>query len=121
MGNVAQREQQPQGWSVSERSKLVKMLPCIACEQEGVQQPSPTEAHHLNLGGKAGQKRLGDDFQIPLCAWHHRGEPPRNVTTSESTYTFGPSLARDSKMFRFTYGQDSQLLALTIEKLRRIA
>lgn len=118
---MAQRKQREEGGGMSERSRLVKMLPCIACEIEGVQQPSPTEAHHLNLGGKAGQKRLGDDCQIPLCAWHHRGDPPRNVTAGEAAYYLGPSLARDSKLFRFTYGSDAQLLETTNYNLRSIA
>ncbi len=106
---------------MSAHSLLVKQLPCIACEIEGVEQPSPTEAHHQNLGGLAGQKRLGDDHQVPLCAWHHRGEPPRNTNKSEATYYFGPSLALDSKQFRFCYGQDYQLLELTNERLKRLA
>jgi hypothetical protein len=106
---------------MSAHSLRVKELACLACEIEGVQQPSITESHHQNLGGLAGQKRLGDTFQIPLCGWHHRGEPPRNVTKSEATYIFGPSLACDSKQFRFCYGTDDQLLALTNDKLRRLA
>lgn len=96
---------------MSARSPLVRAMPCIACEIEGVQQPSPTEEHHLNLGGKAGQKRLGDEYSIPLCGHHHRGEPPGEITASQALYIFGPSLARNSKLFRATYGTDQELLA----------
>ena len=106
---------------MTERSRLVKMLPCIACEIEGIEQRQVTEAHHLNLDGKAGQKRMGDEYQIPLCTWHHRGEPPEGVTAGEMAYSHGPSMARDSKLFKFTYGKFSQLWELTNEKIRRIA
>jgi len=102
------------------RSLEVKRLPCIACEIERCEQLSPTEAHHQNLDGKAGQKRLGDEFQVPLCAWHHRGVTPNGYNKSEATYYFGPSLALDSKQFRFCYGQDWQLLELTNLKLARL-
>jgi hypothetical protein len=106
---------------MSARSEHVRALPCIACQIEGIQQPAPTEEHHLNLGGKAGQKRRGDDYSIPLCAWHHRGDPAKGMTADLTTYTYGPSLARSSKLFRFTYGSDDQLLALTNLKLKEVA
>jgi hypothetical protein len=104
---------------MSAHSMLVKQLPCLACEQEGVAQPYPTEAHHQNLGGKAGQKRLGDAAQIPLCAWHHRGTPPAGMTRDDATYHYGPSLALSSKMYRFTYGSDEQQLLATQARLER--
>lgn len=102
---------------MSARSPLVRALPCIACEQEQVLQPSRTTEHHLNLGGKAGQKRLGDNYSVPLCEWHHQGYPPGEITASQATFLFGPSLARNSKMFRQTYGTDAELLAKTNERL----
>jgi len=105
---------------MTERSRLVKLLPCIACEIERVSQLQPTEAHHLNIGGKAGQKRMGDIYQIPLCTWHHRGDPPQGVTAGEMAYSHGPSMARDSKMFRFTYGLDERLWELTNAKVQQI-
>lgn len=105
---------------MSARSGLVRMLPCLACELEGVQQPSATESHHQNLDQHAGQKRLGDDHQVPLCGWHHRGEPPRNVSKSQATFIFGPSLALDSVQFRACYGSDWQQLEQTNAKLDRL-
>jgi hypothetical protein len=95
----------------------VKALPCIACQIEGCHQHTPTEAHHLNLGGKAGQKRRGDDYTIPLCTWHHRGDPPEGVTASDAAYYLGPSLQRSSKRFRETYGTDDELLERTSKAL----
>lgn len=102
-------------------SLLVKQLPCICCEIEGQTQPLPTHAHHLNLGGHAGQKRRGDEYQIPLCAWHHVGEPVMGSTASEMTYVYGPSYARSSKRFRELYGDDETLWNLTNERLKDIA
>lgn len=108
---------------MSERSLLVKQLACIACEIEGInpeKQCGCTESHHLNLDGKAGQKRRGDAFQIPLGAWHHRGVRLPGWSIEQMTHKFGPSLVTDSRQFRFSYGTDDQLLALTNSKLERL-
>lgn len=106
---------------MSARSKLVKSLPCICCKIEDVRQVQPTDEHHLNLGGKAGQKRRGDSYSVPLCAWHHQGYPPEGMNASEATFAMGPSLARSSKRFRETYGNDDRLLEMTNESLRGIS
>lgn len=103
---------------MSARSLQVKSLPCIACHLDAIPQCTPTEEHHLNLGGKAGQKRLGDEYSIPLCAWHHRGDIGKR-TVRDMNWTYGPSLARASRMFREQYGGDMRLLELTNELLRK--
>ena len=100
------------------RSERIRSLPCIACNVWIVLQQQPTEEHHLNLGGKAGQKRRGKEYSIPLCIWHHRGEPPMYMTAMKARLTFGPSLARNSKEFRGMFGTDDELLASTNKKLR---
>lgn len=105
---------------MSARSLLVRQLECIACSIEGVAQPFPTESHHLNAGGHAGQKRRGDEFQIPLDAWHHRGQLLPGMGLDAMTHKYGPSLATDSRQFRFSYGTDDQLLALTNRKLAQL-
>ena len=105
---------------MSAHSLKVKRLRCLACEIEDVNQPSPTEAHHLTLGGLAGQKRRGDEFQIPLCSWHHRAVRPVGMTRELMTRLYGPSLALDSKQFRFAYGDDDSLLAITQHNLARL-
>lgn len=105
---------------MSERSPLVRSLPCIACEIEGVRQLLPTTEHHLNLDGKAGQKRRGDDYSIPLCTWHHQARRYAKYSEDTMTHEFGPSLALNSRQFRFAYGSDDQLLALTNHKLARL-
>jgi hypothetical protein len=89
----------------------VKVMQCIACVIEECDQPSQTEVHHCNEGGHAGQKRRGDDFVLPLCAWHHRGQAPAGMTVSEALYHLGPPLTH-SKRFRESYGTDDELLAM---------
>lgn len=107
---------------MSARSLKVKELPCLACRLWGVyHQPFPTEAHHLTLGGKAGQKRRGDEFQIPLCRYHHQGHLLPHVDSKAMRALYGPSYARESKAFRVTFGNDDELLKLTNEQLERAA
>jgi hypothetical protein len=106
---------------MSARSPLVKSLQCIACQKEGCEQLQSTEEHHLNVGGKAGQKRRGNEYSIPLCGHHHRGEPPEGMTATDAYVILGPSLARNSVQFRCEYGSDDALLAETNEQLRSVA
>ena len=103
---------------MSARSLRVKSLPCLACRLYGVyKQPYPTQEHHLNLGGMAGQKRRGDDYSIPLCEWHHVGRKHTDIDLEAMTALYGPSLARQSKKFREVFGKDDDLLKLTDEQL----
>ncbi len=106
---------------MSAHSLQVKRLRCLACEIEDMPQPNSTEAHHQNAGGHAGQKRLGDEYQVPLCGWHHRGVRPVGMSIDAMTRLYGPSLALDSKQFRFAYGSDSHQLAMTRFKLAQLA
>lgn len=80
-------------------------MPCLTCPGCG-----QTEIHHLNGGGKAGQKRRGDEFTIPLGTWAHRGIPLAGWTAKQMEAAYGPSLARTSKKFRECYGSDEVLL-----------
>lgn len=105
---------------MSAQSMLVKQLECLPCEIEDVDQPFPTESHHLNLGGNAGQVRRGDEFQIPCCGWHHRGLLKPRMSRDGMTHIYGPSLAVDSRQFRLAYGDDDSLLAITKMKLARL-
>src|SRR5579859_7166575 len=85
---------------------------CLCCRIIGEIECGITEVHHLNAGGHAGQKRLGDDYTIPLGSWHHRGEPPSGYSAMTATARWGPSLARSSKEFRRVFGNDRLLLGL---------
>lgn len=94
----------------SDRMNRIKLLGvCMACRQNG----HPTdmvEIHHLNLDGKAGQKRRGHRFTIGLCSWHHRGVVPHGWLFSGMEAHFGPPLT-NSRKFRFWFGTDDELLA----------
>lgn len=101
-----------------ERFEKLRAMGCIACWIDGRKnydvflRCGPVEIHHLNLGGKAGQKRRGHDFTLPLGAWHHRAicHPHfEHAVTMEAIY--GPSLARAPRKFRERYGSDDELLA----------
>lgn len=99
------------------RFDALRQVGCLCCIENlalGLWQVTtlPTEIHHLNAGGHAGQKRRGDDATVPLCSWHHRGVllPARGMTRLTMTIRFGPSLAGGSKPFRAVYGDDDSLL-----------
>jgi len=66
------------------------------------------EIHHQTVGGKHGAPRLGHDFTIGLCPWHHRGE----AFVGEDADTWGPSYAKTPKAFRDEFGSDSWLLGV---------
>src|SRR5262245_9974617 len=93
------------------RFRRLKEMGCIACWKDGRMNVFP-EIHHLNLGGRAGQKRRGDEFTIPLCVWHHQGHVPTAgaLSISERAELWGPSLKLHSKAFRARYGADDALL-----------
>ena len=99
---------------------LVKLMPCLACTIEGVVSVcGPTEIHHLNFDGKAGQKRRGDWFTIPLGRYHHQGIPKDGMNAMQAEMRYGPSLKLKSKRFRERYGSDQALLERTNEMLGR--
>ena len=83
---------------------------CMACRQRGLS-VSYVEVHHLNLDGKAGQKRLGHRYTIGLCPWHHRGVT-NGLRADVMQSMLGPSLANGSKPFRAEFGSDMELLAV---------
>lgn len=82
---------------------------CVACHKRGLYRL--TQAHHLNLGGNAGQKRRGHDKSLPLCEWHHQGITHDGKTAAEMRALLGPSLAVSSRDFRHEFGSDDELLA----------
>lgn len=94
-----------------ERFAALRRIGCMACMKLRFKVPQAIEIHHQNLGGYAGQRRLGDNYTIPLCSWHHRREPMPGRTASYMALTFGPSLAGCSKAFRLEFGSDAELLA----------
>lgn len=94
------------------RFRRLKEIGCIPCWSIGIPDVYP-EIHHQNLDGKAGQKRLGDEFTVPLCGWHHQGHGPASLYE-----TLGPSLKLHSVEFRERFGSDVAMLAQTNNLIR---
>lgn len=116
---MALAEQRPEGRGEhvnakarEHRFRRLKEMGCIACWKEGIPDVPP-EIHHLNLGGRAGQKRRGDEFTVPLCQWHHQGK--RDDLDRQPP---GPSLKLHSREFRERYGKDDELLAKVNDLIR---
>jgi hypothetical protein len=85
-------------------------MPCIACEAETYPQPSPTEAHHLVDKGYRIHSG-GHMATLPLCGWHHRGEPVYPLAAREMKVLHGPSLQLHKGEFKASYGTERELLA----------
>lgn len=101
-----------------DRLKAIRAMPCIPCEKEKVVQPLRTEAHHLVDKGT----RLlsgGHMATVPMCGWHHRGEPVEYMKPSEMHLIYGPSFALRKREFIACYGTERELLALTDERLKQ--
>jgi hypothetical protein len=94
-------------------------LPCVACEMDhsGFATLMRTEAHHLvDRGNRAASG--GHQATIPLCGWHHRGEPPRmDMSAAQAETIYGPSLARSKRDFVKRYGTERELLAKVDRRL----
>jgi hypothetical protein len=89
------------------RWALIRERGCIACLvlDGGFMYP---EIHHQTLGGRHGAPRLGHDFTVGLCPWHHRGDAPYPASEMEEAH--GPSYAKTPKAFRREFGSDATLL-----------
>lgn len=81
---------------------------CIVCLKVGFHLPG--EIHHLNVGGRAGHQRRGDEFTICLCPWHHRAIPVSGFDKFDCEDILGPSLALQPNLFRESFGSDDELL-----------
>lgn len=95
-----------------ERFRRIAEIGCVACHQLGRYRVA--EAHHL----LSGHRRIGHSSVVALCEWHHRAIPPSGMSQQAATAVLGPSLALLPRLFRQTFGADSELL---IETNRRIA
>jgi len=73
------------------------------------------------VGGKHGQKRRGQDEVIGLNPYSHRGVPFNGLSLAQCRELFGPSLAREPRAFRETFGSDDALLAMQNDLLREAA
>jgi hypothetical protein len=102
----------------SKRYDALRELGCIACRQESTAIGTllPVEVHHLVDKGYR-KHSGGNQATIPLCHWHHRGEPIMNHSVTWMRGMFGPSMFHESKEFARIYGSQRTLLARVNEML----
>lgn len=79
------------------RFDALHRIGCICCRKAGSGYSSP-DVHHI----LSGSRRMGHQFTLPLCPWHHRY--PSNGTV------VGPSIADGSKLFTAHWGSQEDLL-----------
>ncbi len=89
-------------------------LGCIACRLGG-HGFEPAQIHHILSGGK----RIGHDATIPVCPWHHVGEPRYPYNAATMIVLRGPSLGRHKQAFVKEYGTEQSLLERTNELLKQ--
>ena len=103
-------------WSKSETARRDKMyaLGCICCLQDG--NYSQPQIHHILDGGR----RMGHEFTIPLCPYHHVGEPLSGVDILQMRELgYGPPLV-GSPAFIEAFGIESELLDETNKMIEGI-
>ena len=87
------------------RFTTIKDYGCICCRMEGFGWTYADVHHLLTTGFHGNGERLGDEFTIGLCKWHHVG-----VRDGSCHWAVGPSYAKQAKAFRLKYGNDQALL-----------
>lgn len=75
-------------------------LGCVICRRMKWTQPNETHIHHRNVGDLHGQKQLGQDEVVALCAWHHEGIPLAGMQADEMRELWGPSFKLHARDFR---------------------
>ena len=94
--------------SESERMDKLSRSGCVVCRQQfGAYVDG--EIHHLTSGGR----RLGHDYTVCLCPWHHRGVGVGNYTPDEMRRIYGPSIAHGRGPFELAFGLEEYLLEAT--------
>ena len=86
------------------RMQLLPQVGCICCRAYGIE-TDQIQVHHIVQGGR----RLGHEYTLPLCYWHHEGVPPEGLTRKEAESRVGPSL-KSKKRFNEVFGSELELL-----------
>lgn len=103
------------------RYDALREMGCVACRSErGLVGILPAEVHHLVDKGYR-KHSGGNQATIPLCHWHHRGEPIIDHSVTWMRNMFGPSMRLESKEFAKVYGTQRELLARVNEMLKEHA
>lgn len=102
--------------SRTERFRRLFDMGCIACRIHNTWMYCAPQMHHLvdfgyrDLSG-------GDRATIPLCPWHHAGQPSNGASEKVMEQLFGPSMKLNSKAFRDRFGTQRELLAIVDNKI----
>ena len=99
------------------RYEALRTLGCIACLIGGTPSCAKVEIHHLVDKGYR-KHSGGNQATIPLCEWHHRGQPDITVGARWMRERCGPSMYLESKEFARVYGTQRELLAKVNEMLK---
>jgi len=89
------------------RFQLLPQIGCICCKSYGIHNEW-VQIHHI----VEGNKRLGHQYTLPLCYWHHEGVPPEGLTREQAEARVGPSL-KSKKKFNSVFGGEMELLSYT--------
>ena len=96
------------------RFQLLPQVGCICCKACGIHNEY-VQIHHII----SGNKRMGHQYSLPLCVWHHSGVPPEGLTPEEAESKVGPSL-KSKKRFNEVFGSELELLEWTNRFLEKI-
>lgn len=108
--------------AITTRLDRIKRMPCVCCSLIPTAQPHPTEIHHLVDKGNR-RASGGHMATIPLCMWHHRAVPRLEIGRTKMLMIYGPSLKFQGGKGEFSnrWGTERELLAITNQRLERIA
>ncbi len=108
-----------------DRFEAMRAIGCVVSAVFFQKLGTPGQVHHI----KAGDRRLGHQATICLTPWFHEGTPPlirhagrlQQLSVSEATRMFGPSMAINPEAFQARFGTQMELLEMQdalIEKYR---
>ena len=96
------------------RMELLPQVGCICCHAYGIYNPY-VQIHHIVEGGR----RLGHQYTLPLCFYHHENVPPEGMSRAEAEKQVGPSL-KSKKKFNEVFGGELILLEYVDKMLETI-
>jgi len=102
--------------SEKQRYQNLRRLGCICCRAKG-HWFRDIQIHHITEAGR----RLGNEYSIPLCPWHHQGYPVfGDADRGMSERWLGPSLAVSKKKFIAEFGTEKELLKKVDDELKEL-
>jgi len=87
------------------RFERMSDIGCVPCIIKGIYQ-NPPQIHHIVKG----KKRLGHDYTIAKCPYHHQGHLPLGYKFDQVRERMGPSYALEPEAFEHEFGTQEELL-----------